>query len=107
MGYPVQQLSSEFPLIFLMIDSSDHITGKTGLTPTVTISKNGGSFASPAGAIVEIGNGWYKIAGNSTDSDTLGPLILHATGAGADPCDDRFDVVAYSPYDISLIPGLL
>jgi len=39
-----------------MADSGDHIAGKTGLEPTVTISKNGGSFTSPDGAVTEIGN---------------------------------------------------
>src|SRR5262249_47192594 len=85
------------PLVFLMVDSSDHISGKTGLAPAVTISKAGGGFASPAGAVTEVGNGWYKVAGNATDSNTLGPLLLHGSAAGADPTDDRFDVVAYDP----------
>ncbi len=63
----------------------------------MTISKNGGSFASPAGAVTEIGNGWYKVAGNATDSATLGVLILHATATGADPCDDRYYVTTIDP----------
>lgn len=81
-----------------MISSSDHITGLTGLTPTVTICKSGGTFQTPAGAVVEIGNGWYKVQGNSNDSDTLGRLLLHATAPGADPCDDQFNVV---PFDLN------
>ena len=80
-----------------MIDSSDHVTGKTGLSPTVTISKNGGSFAAPAGAVTELANGWYKVAGNATDTGATGPLLLHATATGADPVDDRFEVVAFDP----------
>jgi hypothetical protein len=97
MGYPVKQSQTAQPLVFLMIDSNDHLSGKAGLTPTVTLSKNGAAFAAPAGAIAEIANGWYKVAGNATDTGTLGPLLLHATSAGADPTDDRFDVVAYDP----------
>lgn len=85
------------PLLFLMIDSTDHLTGKTGLSPTVTISKNGGAFATPSGAVTELANGWYKVAGNATDEATLGPLLLHATGTGADPCDERYEVVAFDP----------
>jgi hypothetical protein len=80
-----------------MVDSSDHTTGKTGLTCTVTLSKAGGSFASPSGAITEIANGWYKVAGNATDNNTLGSLVLHATATGADPTDVEFFVVAYDP----------
>lgn len=75
------------PLEFFMVLASDGKTGATGLSPTVTISKNGGSFASPAGAVSEIGSGWYKVAGNATDSDTLGVIKLHATAGTADPCD--------------------
>jgi hypothetical protein len=86
-----------------MVDSADHLTGKTGLTPTVTLSKNGAAFTSPAGAVTEIANGWYKIAGNATDANTLGPLILHATAAGADPVDVEFEVVAYDPQDAAAL----
>lgn len=99
MAYPIQQNQTARPLIFLMVDSTDHITPKTGLTPTVTISKNGGSLASPAGAVSEIGSGLYKVAANATDSNTLGPLVLHATATGADPSDTMFEVVAYNPED--------
>jgi hypothetical protein len=98
-GYEIKQSQTASPLYFLMIDSVDHIAAKTGLSPTVTLSKNGGSFASPSGAVTEIGSGWYKVAGNATDSGTLGPLVLHATSAGADPCDMTFMVVAYDPQD--------
>jgi hypothetical protein len=49
--------------------------------------------------VTEIGSGWYKVAGHATDAGTLGPLLLHATGTGADPCDDRFEVVSYNPED--------
>jgi hypothetical protein len=95
----LQQSSTAQPLVFLMVDSTDHITGKTGLSPTVTLSKNGATFASPAGAVTEIGNGWYKVAGNATDTNTLGPLVLHATGTAADPVDVLYSVVAYNPQD--------
>jgi len=87
-----------------MVDSTDHVTGKTGLTPTVTISKNGGSFATPAGAVTEISAGWYKVAGNATDNATLGPLALHATGTAADPTDTLFEVVVDDLTTVALRP---
>lgn len=87
-----------------MVDSTDHVTPKTGLSPTVTLSKAGGSFASPSGAVTEIANGWYKVAGNATDTNTLGALILHATGTGADPTDIYFDVIAIDPQIASIPP---
>lgn len=82
------------PIVFFMASSSDGKTGVTGLTPTVTLSKNGGAFASAAGAVAEIAHGWYQLAGNATDQGTLGPLILHATGSDADPADVRAQVVS-------------
>lgn len=94
-----KQSDSTYPLEFLMLDSGDHITGKTGLSPTVTLSKNGGSFASPSGAVTEIANGWYKVAGNATDTNTVGPLVLHASSSGADPTDRAFAVVPWNPFD--------
>lgn len=102
MSYEIKQSSTAYPLLFLMVDSSDHITAKTGLSPTVTLSKAGGSFASPSGSVSEIGSGWYKVAGNATDSGTLGPLVLHATGTGADPVDVIYRVVKHDVQDGNL-----
>lgn len=96
-SYQIKQASTAYPLVFLMIDSSDHVSGKTGLSPTVTLSKSGAAFAAPAGAVSEVGNGWYRVAGNAVDSGTLGPLVLHAAGTGADPTDALYEVVAVDP----------
>src|SRR5690348_8421769 len=95
----ITQSTTTDALTFFMADSTDGITGKTGLSPTVTLSKNGGTFNSPAGAVTEIANGWYKVAGNATDTNTLGALILHATGSGADPTDREFCIVSHSLRD--------
>jgi hypothetical protein len=96
-GYDVQQSTTAYPLVFLLISSTDHITGLTGATVTATLSKSGAAFGAPAGAVSEIGSGWYKVAGNATDTATLGPLALHATATGADPTDALYPVVAYNP----------
>lgn len=96
-AYKILQSSSSYPLVFLLILTSDHISPATTKTPTVTISKNGGAFSSPSGAVTEIANGWYKVVGNATDSNTLGSLILHATEASSDPTDMLFEVVSYNP----------
>lgn len=93
------QSSTANPMPFLMVLSSDHVTAATGLSPTVTISKNGGSFASPSGAVTELANGWYLLAGNATDRNTLGDFIIHATGTGADPADSKFTITAFDPFD--------
>lgn len=88
MAYPILIASTGTPIVFgPMILSSDHITatGDLHTTVTVTISKNGGAFGSPSGAISWIGNGYYAIAGNATDSGTAGPIIVHASVATNDP----------------------
>lgn len=85
--------------------TSDHITGATGKTPTVTIDKNDGlGFVTPAGAISELGNGRYQIAANATDASTLGPLSIHATASACDPFDDDYFVVNYNPTSTSPQP---
>jgi hypothetical protein len=89
--------STAFPLPFLMVSSVDHITGVTGVQPTVAVSKNGGAFMPVAGVVTQIGQGWYVVAGNLNDTNTLGPLILHAEAPGADPVDAMFVVVAVNP----------
>lgn len=101
-----KQSSTSYPITFLMVDSADHLAGKTGLSPTVTISKNGGAFGAPAGAVSEIGSGWYALAGNATDRGTLGDLLVHATATGADPVDDRYLIVPWDPFDAADL-GLL
>lgn len=99
----LKQSQTVQPLEFFMADSASRDAGKTGLTPVVKLSKNGGSGASPSGTVSEIDAtnhpGWYKVAGNATDTNTLGPLILTATATGAINADVQFNVVAYDPQD--------
>jgi len=85
------------PIAFYMVDSSTKL-GKTSLTPTVTLSKNGGTFNAAAGAVTELGSGWYQLAGNATDRNTLGALIVHAAATGADASDSLYEIVDYDPY---------
>lgn len=98
MSYRVQQSTTAYALMFLLVQSSDHITPLTGAAPTVKLSKNGGGGAAPSGTVSEVDAtnmpGWYKVAGNATDSNTLGSLALHATAASADPSDTIYEVVA-------------
>ena len=74
-------------VMVLMVDSTDHVTGKTGLTLTITASKDGGAFGSISPTVTERGNGWYSVALTASHTDTLGDLALHVTGTAADPAD--------------------
>jgi|SRR5215469_2669520 len=103
----VQQSTANDPLFFFLTQSSDHITGLTGATPTVEISKNGAGGAAPSGAISQVDSvnlpGWYQVAGNATDTNTLGDILLHATATSADPCDMVVaQVVAFNPRNANL-----
>jgi hypothetical protein len=87
-------------LMVFMADSSDHITGKTGLTLTITASKDGGSFSSISPTVTERGSGWYNLALTTSHTDTLGDLAVHITGTGADATDISRQVVVQIPGDV-------
>lgn len=89
----LKQSTATQDLVFYMVATSDGYTPITGLSPTVTLSKNGGAFATPAGSVTEISGGFYKVAANATDSNTLGTLALKATGSGAIPVAMAYHVV--------------
>lgn len=83
------------PIPFFMVDVTDHVTGLAGLSPTVTISKAGGSFAAPAGSISEVGGagngfGWYLLTPTTADTGTASTFVLHAEATGADTIDDTY-----------------
>lgn len=87
--------SAAVNVMVFMTDSADHVTGKTGLTLAVTASKNGGAFASVSPTVTERGSGWYNLALTASHTDTLGDLVIHITGTGADPSDLKLLVVAF------------
>ncbi len=78
-----------------MTDSTDRVSGKSGLTLTITASKDGAAFASITPTVTDLGSGWYNLAMTTSHTDTLGDLALHITGSGADPTDLLIQIVAY------------
>jgi hypothetical protein len=86
-------------IVVFMTDSSDHVSGKTGLTLTITASKNAAAFASITPTVTELATGWYKLALTTSHTDTLGDLALHITATGADPTDTLMQVLALLPGD--------
>lgn len=42
--------------------SISYVTGKTGLTLTITASKDGAAFGAITPTVTERGNGWYNLA---------------------------------------------
>lgn len=92
----LKQSTARNVLVF-MTDSADHVAGKTGLTLTITASKDGAAFASISPTVTERGNGWYSLALTTSHTDTLGDLALHVTATGADPTDLREQVFVALP----------
>lgn len=94
----LKQSTAATVMVFIT-DSADHVTGKTGLTLTITASKAGGAFASISPVVTERGTGWYSVALTAAHTDTLGDLALHITASGADPADVLSRVIAFDPQD--------
>lgn len=84
-------------LMVFLASSSDHVTGLTGATLTITASKNGAAFGSITPTVTERGDGWYNLDLTTSHTDTLGDLVVHVTAASADPIDLREQVFAGLP----------
>lgn len=88
---PLKQSTSRNLMIF-MVSSSDHVTGASGLSLTITVSKDGAAFGTITPTVADLGNGWYNIVLSTTHTNTLGDLAFHITGSGADPGDFKLPV---------------
>lgn len=86
-------------MVFLT-SSTDHVSGVTGATLSVSLSKDGGAFASISPTVTERGNGWYNIALTTAHTDTLGDFVLRITASGADPIDLRTVVLSSIPGEL-------
>jgi len=86
--------------------------GKTALTALsiaqadIRLKKNAGSWAqkSQANAAAHQENGWYEIALDTTDTGTLGILVVSVSKSGALPVWREFMVVPANVYD-SMVTG--
>lgn len=77
---------------FLMVDSTDHVTGQTGLTVTITVRQDGGAFAASDNAVVEVSNGIYEIDLSQAEMNAdIITLLCSAVGA-----DDRIITILTS-----------
>lgn len=84
------------------VDQTDGVTAKTALTPTVKLSKNGGTLTArnSATAIAHDADGYYTVELNATDTNTLGRLRATVTNAAAHlPVWENYTVLSASYYD--------
>ena len=69
---------------FILLSTSDG-SPITGATPSITISKDGGAFASATNTPAEIGNGYYYVDLTSAETTVTNNVIVRATATGAQP----------------------
>lgn len=86
------------------LDDTDGKTYETALSlpsGNIRLSKNGGAFATTASAISLTHNeyGFYSGTFNTTDTNTLGQLVVHVSGAGALPVWRELTVLPAGIYD--------
>ena len=69
-------------IVFVMVDSADTKSVKTGLSVAAQVSKDGGSFGNASNSVAEIGSGFYSLALTAAEmnADTVA-VKLTATGA--------------------------
>jgi len=105
MGCEIKQSTSVKNLTFPMYLTGTN-TLATGKTVTVQLMKNGADFVVASGAVTEGqlpssggASGVYSLAGNTTDSNTLGLMILKATASGCDPTIQEYNVTKMDDQD--------
>jgi hypothetical protein len=93
----IQQYQEE-TIEFFMVLAADHLTGATGKSPSVALSKNNGAFGAALGTVSEVGYGWYSIKLDPIDSGVVGTLIFHITAADCDALDFAKEVISREDY---------
>lgn len=75
--------NAQFVYVIKMVDDTDHVTPKTGLSPAMTRSIDGAAFGSATGSVAEIATGHYKVTASAADMN--GDVVTHRfTGTAAD-----------------------
>lgn len=77
------QLDQQNLIVFVMIDGAGTEVTGLGAAFNPFVSKAGGAFVVGTGARAEIGNGWYSYLASAVEADTIGPVAVRVTGAGA------------------------
>jgi len=86
------------------VDDTDGKTAETGLSiaqADVRLKKNDAGWGqkNDSNAATHEENGWYEVALDTTDTGTLGILIVNVSKSGALPVWREFMVVPASTYD--------
>lgn len=82
--YQKNAIAADIPVV--MVDNTDHVTRKTGLTLAVTRSIDGGAFGSATGTAAEVANGVYMFDASAADMNGNN-IVLRFAGTAADPVE--------------------
>lgn len=91
------------------VDATDGVTAETGLTLSqadIRLAKNGGAWAqkNQSSSATHEENGWYEVSLDSTDTNTLGILMVAVHESGALPVFKEFCVIPANVYE-ALVNG--
>lgn len=73
-------------VFFTLVDSTDHVTRKTGITVTAQRSLDGAAFGSATGTVTEVGNGVYYLDTSAADTNA-DDVVFRFTGTACDPVE--------------------
>lgn len=90
------------------LDATDGVTAETALTitqPDIRLKKNNGAWAqkNAAQTLTHEENGWYEVTLDTTDTNTLGILIVAIAESGALPVWKEYMVVPANVYDAMVL----
>ena len=88
-------------IVFVMVDNTNTEVAGLGGGFTLELCKAAGAFAASAGTKAEIANGWYTYLATASEADTIGPIAVKVTGAGAVQQNLAYVVQQYTPQAIA------
>ena len=73
-------------VFFTLVDSTDHVTRKTGITVTATRSLDGAAFGACTGTVTEVASGVYYLTPSAGDINA-DDVVYKFTGTACDPVE--------------------
>lgn len=101
--------STAYTVVIKAYLAADHVSPATGKTMAVTISKAGSAFSNPsagASSASEIANGWYSYALSTTDTGTIGDLVVRLTATGVDDAERILPIVNANTGGLAALPNV-
>ena len=84
MGYPgTWELGQQNLITFVIVNAAMVEIPGLGVAFNLFVSKAGGVFNPSAGTKGEIGSGWYRYLSTAAEANTVGPVSVYITAAGA------------------------